>query len=255
MEEKKGSQVKYTPPRDKTIPESLKKDKPISSAAEAQEDIEKNLPESTRKSSGSEKSLSKIQDELEDKKITPAEALKKAGIKETSDIPPPKKDVKPKSETKKEPTEVEKKEAEIAKERSVARVKEEAIVAKAKEDAEAKAELEEKEKKEAEKVAKVKKNTEEAEALKKKVAEAKAKADKEKEATPKVKKKFKKITLEDGHTYHSDEEDVVCSNCLLPRNKTTTQCFKQPQSRVGLRKFNDGLIDFKDGMWISLEQD
>ena len=79
---KKKTQVKYTPPKDKTIPEELKKEKPLSSAATALEDIESTLPKSTRKSSGSDKSLSKIQDDLDKGDITPEEAQDKAGIKE-----------------------------------------------------------------------------------------------------------------------------------------------------------------------------
>lgn len=179
--EKKGK-VKYTPLRDKTISKELKKDKPISSVAEAQEDIEENLPKSTRKEEGSEKSLSRIQDNLEKGDISPKEAQAKAGIDSDKRVQPltpmilrtiPKELKKPKVE-------------------------------------------------------------------------------KEKVKKP---EKFKKITLEDGHTYHTTEKDTVCSNCLLPKNKTTTQCFKREMSRVGLRKFNDGLIDYVKGAFILLNKE
>lgn len=182
---KKEPQVKYTPPKDKTIPEELKKEKPTSSAAEAQEDIESTLPDSTRKSSGSKGSLSKAQDDLASGKISSDEAHKEAGITKDADITVEDVKVTGKIEPKKA--------AEVAGTGTKPKTK------------------------------------------------------------PKEKKRFTKITMSDGHTYHSEASDAVCLSCLLPKNKTTTQCFKRELSPIGLRKFNEGLIDFKDGVWVALD--
>lgn len=59
-------------------------------------------------------------------------------------------------------------------------------------------------------------------------------------------------TLPDGHTYTRIMPDV-CSNCGLPKEHTTTHCFKRPLFPSTLRKFNEGKIDYRGEEWITLE--
>ena len=200
-EKNESTKVKYTPP----------KDKPLTSAATVQEELEKGLDKGTTKKSGSNKSLNKIQDDLAAKKITPEKAQTKAGIKDNKVTPVSKPEVKTIKEK------ITKKGADTKRGKVVS---EKSQITKA--------------------------------IQKKKTDKPKAKG--KSIVVKKVVKKKVSMTGADGHTYHSEDDNATCSNCLLPKNKTTTDCFNEELFKVTKVKFDAGKIDYVNGAWVKLKE-